>query len=232
MRIAILSDIHGNLPALQAVLEDAKKHRLDHYFILGDLIGYYYDNKRVIDILNEIPASIILGNHELLFLKCLEDKVARLNYKKKYGSSIEIALREFDDDHIDWIRKLPEQDIIKVDKKLVQLSHGSPWSIDQYVYVDSDPCVFKRLVTCRADIIMLGHTHYPLFKKLEKDKILVNPGSVGQARDKGGFASWCIYDDRSRDFQFQRTPYDVSPLIEKCRTIDPNVSYLQRVLLR
>ena len=82
MRIAILSDIHGNLPALQAVLEDAKKQRLDHYFILGDLIGYYYDNRRVIEILNEMPATIIMGNHELLFLQCLENKVERQNYKK------------------------------------------------------------------------------------------------------------------------------------------------------
>lgn len=232
MRIAVLSDIHGNLAALQAVLEQAKKNRIDHYFILGDLVGYYYDNKSIIDIIRDIPASIIMGNHELLFLQCLENKVALLDYKKKYGSSFEIALNEFDDDHIDWIRKLPEQQVISVDKKLVLLCHGSPWSVDQYIYPDSAPSIFNRLNKSNADIILLGHTHYPLYKELANKKLVVNPGSVGQARDKGGYASWCIYDAFSGKFQFQRTPYDVSNILTKCSIIDPNLSYLRRVLLR
>ena len=87
------------------------------------------------------------------------------------------------------------------------------------MYTDSDPSLFKRLATSKADIILLGHTHYPLLKRLEKDRILVNPGSVGQARDKGGFASWCIYDEGSSNFQFQRTPYDVGPLLKNARQL-------------
>ena len=83
--VAILSDIHSNYGALSAVLKRAANIGVDHYLILGDILGYYYDTKEVVHCVQNLPATVIAGNHERMFLKGLKSKSTRTAYKKSTG---------------------------------------------------------------------------------------------------------------------------------------------------
>ena len=110
------------------------------------------------------------------------------------------------------------------------LYHGAPWDhLEGRVYPDFGD--WERFNEVAADIILMGHTHYS-FTKVHGDKMIINPGSVGQARDRSGAACFAVLDLEARLVQHNRVPFDSQKLIEDAKQHDPDVPYLVEVLTR
>lgn len=230
MRIAVLSDVHGNIFALQAVMRVIDKSKIDRIFYLGDFTGYYYHPKEVYELLQEYNAFMILGNHEEILFKCADFLLDPSELKKKYGSGHKLALEQFSSSEIDNFKKMPEEHTELVDNLLLTFHHGAPFSKYFYLYPDTEKQILQK---CDSNAIytFVGHSHYSFVSKLEHS-ILVNVGSVGQSRQKGGYASWCILNLDNNVLEMQSTPYDIKPLLGMIEKYDPEVNYLSSILKR
>jgi len=232
MKIAIISDIHGNFIALQTVLEEAKRHNVDHLFLLGDQLGYFYRAKEVFELIKEWSYDMIAGNHERLFLEYLNATEERKNeINKKYGYCFSYYEEHFSKTLIDEIKQLTEQKTITKDSFSFLLCHGSANDVDQYIYPDAPLEVLKENDVKGIDYIFNGHTHYPMVYK-GKHSLHVNVGSVGQSRTVGGIANWGIINTKNGVYTPQNTPYNVSGVVNELRDFNEEKEYLFKVLKR
>ena len=230
--IAILSDVHSNFDALTAVLKRAEELHVEYYIILGDTIGYYFDSEKVIDRILDLPATVIAGNHERMFLDGLTSKSARLAYKKKYGASFDLAYKTLSDPHVEWIKKLKFTARLNKYSNIFDVCHGAPWDCDAYIYPDAPRSALEACLDANVTFTLTGHTHYSMMKRISASQILINPGSVGQPRDLGGYASWCTISLNDKNISFHRTHYSLERILRQCEHFDPNNSYLREVLTR
>jgi putative phosphoesterase len=186
MRIGIISDIHGNLPALEAVLQDIKGRRLDAVYCLGDLVGYAPFPNEVTERIRAEGIPTIVGNYD--------DGVGfdRDECGCAYRDPIE---RQLGDQSFAWtqahataenkafLRTLVKEIRFEADGKRLLLVHGSPRKINEYLFEDRPVSSFQRLAASSdADIIVFGHTHRP-YTKLVDGVLFVNAGSVGKPKD-------------------------------------------------
>lgn len=230
MKIAVISDIHGNIFALEAVLQDIFDIGVDRIFFLGDLTGYYYHPKEVLYRLIEIKATMILGNHEKLLFDCVDGKLDPNILSLKYGSGHRIALEEFSISDINYLRSLPDFFIENLNDLSIGCFHGSPFNPDFYIYPDAS---FDILQKCDVglDLVFVGHSHYPFVIEMDYGK-LINVGSVGQSRTNGGVASWCFFDSVLQTVELKSTHYDTQNLLKLVQLYDPEIPYLRNVLKR
>ncbi len=229
MKFAILGDIHGNKFALKSVLDSIKKNHINKLLITGDLVGYYPFVKETIELLAPWEKIVVSGNHELMLKKCLENKNYLETITLKYGSSIKRAIKELNPKDLEFLTTLKHPIKLEIENKKIIICHGSPKKIDEYIYPDAEIGKITWLEELDADIIILGHTHYPMIKKY-KNKIIINPGSVGQPRNINKNAQWVIYDTNKDLFKFMSEPYEVKKLVETVKKTDPNIPYLYKVL--
>ena len=219
MKIALISDIHGNYDALKAVLKDIKKLKIYKTYCLGDIINYYYEPHKCINILIKKKIKCIKGNHENILFKTLRNKKERDHYCKIYGHSIKINIKKLNHRHITFLKKLKKKLTIKIDHLKIIFAHGSPWSENTYVYPNFKNKIKDSLRKYDADYIFLGHTHIPMNIKINKKTTIINPGSVGQPRNKCNNACWALFDTKNRQIKFMETKY------QKKKLLDDIISY-------
>ena len=159
MKVAIISDIHANIFAFNRVMEDIQANDCEHILVLGDLVGYYYWPKSVVDIIrNDTRFICIKGNHEVLLDKTLLSDDFSRKCKDKYGSGLEVCKKELDNRELQWLANLPEELDITLDGCHFKLRHGSDRSINEYLYPDIKQ---ERvdLIDEKPDYYLFGHTH-------------------------------------------------------------------------
>jgi predicted phosphodiesterase len=223
MRYLVLSDIHANLEAFEAVLAAAEPIGYDRILVLGDLVGYGADPNAVIEKVRDLdPHALIRGNH---------DKVGSgLESPEGFNAIAKSAIRWTYDaltaDNRDWLAALPAGPVI-VDE-LIEICHGTPFDEDAYVFDDLD--ALRSLHTSERQLCLFGHTHVQVGYALSGDqftlttlddsrplniiltngsKHLINPGSVGQPRDGDPRAGYALVDVERRQVLIYRTPYDI-----------------------
>lgn len=230
MKIAVLSDIHANIYALKAVLQDFDSESVDHIFVAGDLVGYYYWPKPVVRLLmDDLRVTCIRGNHENLLRETSDSSLAE-QHRKKYGSGYDVCWETLSQEELNWLFTLPPSVEIEVMDNWFSIHHGSPNAIDEYVYPDASEEVLIDAHSDR-DFTILGHTHFPLVHQ-QGGKILINPGSVGQPRDIGGQASYAMISLPHKVVSFKRVAYDTTEIITSARRRDPEIRYLHEVMRR
>lgn len=229
MKIALLSDIHSNSDALAAVLSEAKKKKVERLFITGDFIDYYYNAKAVFTLLAQWQIDAIGGNHEQIMAAYLSNH-SRSFINMRFGSGIKIACEDLDKSTLTWLTTLPSVRTLEIDHKTVLLCHGSPWHISEYIY-PNDTSKVDKLFLENKDILVYGHTHYPVVHQ-RNQQIIVNPGSIGQARDGSPEACWAIWDTTTHCVTLNRTPYDTQAVIQQCKDNNPELPYLQDFFTR
>ena len=200
MKIAVLSDIHGNSYALEKVLEAAKEAGVERIIVLGDIVGYYYYPDKVLELLADFSFDIIKGNHEVILQDLEEQKIDPLKLQQKYGKGHLIALEKLDRKTRKWLYSLPFQRSLEIGSIRLQMNHGSPWNYDEYIYPDADIEILEKCNSTAHDFVLIGHSHYS-FAYQCTNSILINVGSVGQSRRKGGIAEWTIIDSITRDYK-------------------------------
>jgi putative phosphoesterase len=212
MRIAIFSDIHANLPALEAVLEHIRAQPFDAVYCLGDLVGYATFPNEVTERIRREQIPTIMGNYDdgVGFERDDCGCAYREPEEKRRGDqSLAWTRAHVTAGNKAFLRELPREIRFEADGRRVLLVHGSPRKINEYLFEDRPISSFQRLATSsNADIIVYGHTHKP-YTKLVNDVMFVNVGSVGRPKDGDWRSCYAILDMSIPAAQFVRLEYDL-----------------------
>lgn len=208
MKIAIISDIHGNIHGLKKVLSDLPK--IDKIICAGDITGFYPFINEVINELKKNNVISVKGNHDQYLIDGEAPKEKREEIKK----SVERMKKLISIASFDYIKNLPDHLRMTINKKKVLLVHGSPWNhLEERIYPNYPN--FDRFLNVGADVVILGHTHYPLIKKIGKVTI-VNPGSCGQPRDENRL-SYTVWDTEKNSFENRRLAWNIEGFIKEAK---------------
>ncbi|MCX6559347.1 MAG: metallophosphoesterase family protein [Candidatus Aminicenantes bacterium] len=228
MRVLVFSDIHGNLEALAAVLRLAEKKKIDHYVCLGDLVGYGASPNEVVRIIRRLkPLSLIRGNHDKAV--CSRESIDAFN--PIAAAAIRWTRKVVTKTSHDFLHALP-QGPQTVDG-LFTICHGAPFDEDFYIFGEYD--ADEAFGYIKTPIGFFGHTHFPFvyvlrdgslvgthmdggeIKLEEGSAYLINPGSVGQPRDRNPKAACLVYDTDHKTVRFHRLEYDIASCQKRIR---------------
>jgi predicted phosphodiesterase len=230
MRIAVLSDIHGNIDALEVCLKSARDSGCSELFITGDLVGYYYDIDSVMSALSKFTYSFVLGNHEVMLRELLEDPSLSRSIRAKYGSALEVALTKLTSSQVEFLCSSPTVKSLRRGDTWFNLSHGSPWLVNEYLYPDTKNEIWEKFLQFDDDVFIIGNTHHQMLKRI-RGKLIINPGSVGQSRTDKSHAQWAEIDSSTLEVSFKSVAYDSTRLRSKCQELDPGLEILTGPLL-
>jgi putative phosphoesterase len=230
MKVGLISDVHGNSPAFRSVVA-ALRGRVDSILFMGDLVGYYPFVNECAEAWDADQITGILGNHDQILADCLaQRREPEEQYRARYGSALTRSLRYLSPKARALLASWPDHRSLNLGGASVAMFHGAPWMhLEGRVYPDF--AEWERFEGCSEEVILLGHTHYPMIKKW-RGKIIINPGSVGQPRSRSGAAEYAVLDMVKRSVVFEHAVYDVSSVVEDAMRHDPQMSYLVEVLSR
>ena len=207
MQVAIISDIHSNLPALREVLKEIRGMKI---FCCGDLVGYAAFPNEVIEAVKKNKIISILGNHDYAVITGDTSW-----FNPVAAAAIDWTRKEIKKENLDFLNSLPK--FYEGDFYMV---HGSPRNeLDEYVSEDYPENELLSFFECTSkDAMILGHTHKPFIKKLG-GRLIFNPGSVGQPRDMDPRAAYAVFDTTAKKAEIKRVEYDIreaaNAIIEK-----------------
>ncbi|HEX9675005.1 MAG TPA: metallophosphoesterase family protein [Anaerolineales bacterium] len=214
MRLAILSDIHANLHALEAVWQDLEQQHPEAVYCLGDLVGYGAYPNEVVAFIRERQVPTIMGNYDegvgfdLRDCGCVyrDPELARLG-----DLSLLWSREHTSGENKLYLQGLPLQIRLPDGRPTLLLVHGSPRKMNEYLYEDRPRATFERIAAvAAADVLLFGHTHLPYQKKVDK-VLFVNTGSVGKPKDGDRRAGYVILEmGRRPRVEFRRVEYDVA----------------------
>lgn len=229
MRHLILSDMHGNWEALNAVLRRVRRKRFDRILVLGDLVGYGAGPNQVVESIRALPGEVfaVRGNHDKV-VAGIEDGE---NFNPAALRAARWTTERLTATNLRYVAELPRGPIV-VDEDLV-ICHGSPLDEDAYTFSDFD--AYQIFAEHHAGVTFFGHTHIPslfvqhpggievaLLRGEEGSisiepgvRYLINPGSVGQPRDRDPRAAYMTYDSESATVHWHRLEYPVDQAQER-----------------
>lgn len=217
MKIAVISDIHSNLLALEAVLEDIKERGVDLTVCTGDLVGYCTYPNEVINLLREKNILTIMGNYDDAV--GYEKFVCGCDYpdpKDMENASISLnyTIDAVTEENKRFLRGLPIEMVLKFEGKNIMFVHGSPRRINEYLKENSKE-VEEVMGELKYDALVCGHTHIPYVKKYG-DKYLINAGSVGKPKNGSPNANYIIINfGKDLNVEIHSVPYDFETIAEE-----------------
>ena len=192
MKIAIISDIHGNKEAYDKVIENINLFNPDKIFCLGDIIlaGYNpnYICEKIIKLKEKMKDNfqIIQGNTDKMISNCTDELIKKT--KEAFpcmGYSLEEDVKITKQEYINFVKELPENKYEEINGLKIQLVHGSPRSQNENIYPElTDKTVCEMTNNSNADLILCGHTHIPCGYSLSNGKTVINVGSIGRSMTK------------------------------------------------
>ena len=228
MRIAVISDIHANLHALETVLADIDGESVDEIWCLGDVVGYGPKPNECCDLIRERTAISLCGNHDLAALGLLD--VAE--FSGDAATAARWTSGVLGSEQRAWLGGLNPL----ARREGAELFHASPRD-PVWEYVLSEEVAQLSLEATTERLVLVGHTHVALALALDGDRIdgglarggitvdlddrrfLVNPGSVGQPRDGDPRAAWLLVDSEGRAADFRRVPYPIEDTQKEMRDV-------------
>ncbi len=212
MRLAIFSDVHANLPALEAVVADIAAAGVDARYGLGDLVGYAPWPNEVLEQLRAEAIPIVMGNYDdgtgfdrdecgCAYIDPTEKALGDRSFAWTKLQTIEV--------NKGWLRTLAAEIRFEADGLRFLLVHGSPRRINEYLFEDKPDATFARIAAgAAADVIVCGHTHRG-YDKVVGEARFVNVGSVGKPKDGDPRAGWALVDTTAMTVELRRVAYDV-----------------------
>ena len=226
MRYVVISDIHANLAAFKAVLRDAElRGGFDEIWCMGDVVGYGPEPHECIELLKQHRHICVAGNHDWAAVR----KIDISDFHTDAAQVCWWTMQHITEDDAWYLQNLP----IELRRGDFTMVHGSPrWPIWEYVLSVDEACAsFGRMDTC---FCFVGHSHVPLFFGQDDtgdcwmqrapseitlpaghQRLIINPGGVGQPRDGDPRSSYVIYDDDARQISYYRVDYDITMTQQK-----------------
>lgn len=227
MKYAIISDIHSNLEALQRALGEIQKRGCDKIICLGDVVGYGADPSECLKRVRESAGEIIMGNHD----RAVEDIRLREYFNEWARTAIEWTARMLSEEEKAAIRQFVP--IVINAKENITWTHGSVHEMGEFHYLFDTAEAGKSFDVLETRFCFFGHTHIPsIFSEKGKevqylpagkselspnDRYLINPGSVGQPRDRNPELSFAFFDSKQFLLEIVRLDYDNQKAAEKIR---------------
>ena len=232
MRYAIIADIHANLAAFTAVLDDIKRRGgVEEVWCLGDVVGYGPDPSQCIGLLRQHNHVCVVGNHDLAAI----GKLATSEFNPDAAIACRWTGQQLSPEDIDYLEKLP----LVIQKEDFTLVHGSPRE-PIWEYLISISSAKENFAYFQSQLCLVGHSHVPLIFRfnetgacvfsqftpniglmLGKSRLIINPGGVGQPRDGDPRASYAIYDNETKLVKLYRVAYDIS--VTQARMVKHNL---------
>ncbi len=197
MLLAVLSDIHANLSALNAVVQDLKASGAQKVLVLGDLVGYLTRPNEVVQFVRTAGWECVVGNYDLAVLTGPEHGPARYLAPGLSEQALEVfrwSCQATGAQARRYLSGLAQRRKIEIAGRRILMVHASPAGIRDYVYPDTpDEKLSRWLNEEEVEVLLLGHTHIPFVRKLPKG-LVVNPGSVGKSKDADPRASYALVE--------------------------------------
>lgn len=211
MRIAVITDIHSNINALETVLKDIEGRKADLVVCTGDLVGYCAFPNEVVDLIKSKNILTIMGNYdeavgnELMACGCDYPDPKDM---ENAGISLNWTIDTTKEENKKYLRELPKELIMQFENKEIRFVHGSPRSINEYLKENSQEAD-DVMDDFAEDILICGHTHKPYYKAY-KDKLLINAGSAGKPKTGNPNANYIILDItlHNTSVEIIEVPYD------------------------
>ena len=239
MRYAIVSDIHGNLEALQAVLTDCQKEGLKKFFCLGDIVGYGADPVACLNEIKQLDVQCVAGNHDWAVAERIEPTHFNPLAKEAVLWTREIL-------NLKDKAYLKGLELCERGENFV-LVHATWHDPEQFIYLNDIAESRKTFAVMEQSICFVGHTHVPIIfieqnhqvRISDQDwcsfeqgkKYIVNVGSVGQPRDRNPKAAYGIYDTENASLELRRIPYDIAKAQDKILNAGLPMSLAYRLAL-
>ena len=222
MRFAVFSDIHANLEALEAVLQDAQENAVTHFVCLGDVVGYNANPHECVELVRDMECPIVKGNHD--------EQASLIESSRDFNELAEHAIawtrENLTDDDKEWLRDLRLQRQVR-DFTIVHATLDTP---AQWGYVFNNLDAVASFTYQHTTVCFFGHTHVPMgfirddgVRRVTVDqlsidaakKYFINAGSVGQPRDGDWRAAYCIYDTDKNVVEQRQVKYDLQKAQKK-----------------
>jgi putative phosphoesterase len=225
-KVALISDIHGNLDALKAVVKDAEKSGLEVFLNVGDAVGFGIYPSQVVQALRSPAFLSVLGNVDLEILEAL-----RLGKPSDGDNAEKFSIKELSPSDVAYLQSLPRELRFEIAGTRVLLTHGSPDSIDEHIYPDSSEERLKEIAAkAEADVVVTGHTHLQMNRSVD-GVTFINPGSVGRPVSGEPKAEYAVLSFSPLRVEFRKVAYDIEALADEMRKKALPESHVQ-VLLR
>lgn len=221
MRIAVIADIHANLPALKAVLNDMAKRNIEGVVHLGDLVGHGPHPDQVVALVRAQGITGVTGNYDLAVLEPETLPAAEKLLKKPLTpwavKTLQWTRDNTSEETKEYLKTLPAMLWIEEGDRKILLVHGSPEAPNEYLTpVTPDERLKELLDRSGADIIFAGHTHLPMAREIG-DRLIINPGSVGKPKDGDPRAAYLIIDTENGFVAERiRVTFDVESVAQDC----------------
>jgi len=225
MRILVISDLHANLAALEAVTQE----RFDRLVCLGDLVGYGPMPNEVIRCIRDQAFVAIRGNHDNALALDVDCQCSP-QHKALAEATLAYHRTVLKEEHLEWLRGLPTSAEFKLDDYRFAAVHARPRDhLSGYEITPDLPDEQLRgeIEGVKADFILVGHTHVPMVRGIGS-RVVVNPGSVGQPRDGIPEASYAIIEDGT--VELKRCAYDLNRTIEALRALPLSPTILDQLI--
>ncbi|MEG0857115.1 MAG: metallophosphoesterase family protein [Terrisporobacter sp.] len=218
MKIAAISDIHGNIYALMKVLEDINQQKIDLIVCLGDLVGYGPHPNEVIALIRRRELPCIKGNYDS---SVVDGDFTYIRDTPINSFSLPWTIEEIRASNKYYLNELPSKLNYNVEGVNIEFVHGSPNSINEYLFEDS--ATTKSIMDdFSGDILVCAHTHIPSLKKFN-EKIFVNVGSVGKPKIGRPNATYCILDvngPNDIEVEFKELEYEYKKIVKDCTMLN------------
>jgi len=217
VRLAIISDIHGNLEALTTAFDFIKKHGVDEIICLGDVVGYGANPNECLSAVRERCSVILLGNHDAAAIDLAVADQFTINARLSAIWTNSVLLKE----HKEFLETLP----LTKSRSEILLAHGSPYEPEEWHYIISEYEAREAFQSFTEQLCFVGHSHIPVIFSQKGttalvapgDRFIINIGSVGQPRDGNPQLSFGIFDTDSWAYNNIRADYDIPAAAQKIR---------------
>lgn len=211
IKVAVISDIHANILALEEILKDCRKENVDKYIFSGDLINDLPFGNEVLNIIRQISDCVVRGNKEEYITEYDEKK---FNWTNIQFQNTIFMYNHLSKDNLEYVKKLPLTTTLEEDGVSMLVCHGSPETVEELIHENSSDKIEKYSKNLKEDMLIFGHTHDKIWYEIHNNKILLNAGCAGVSPYNMDNAEYAILDINSGvvDIQKRQVKFDIEKL--------------------
>jgi putative phosphoesterase len=230
MKIAFISDIHGNAKALDQVLADIAKKHIDRIYVLGDLCYRGPEPKRSLDLIRSLNTDVIKGNADEWVVRGVREGEVPIKALEMMNRERDWTVSQLDPSDLDYLNELPMQLDLTIDGVSISVFHATPESLFEVVPPDANDQVIQSKLMSAADsrIYIYGHIHKAYIRYLQ-GKVIINTGSVGLPFDGLAMASFAIVEITEGSIQtsIERVAVNLDQVVEQYKEVEyPNAEMM------